>query len=71
MIKRAWKIGYVEVVGKIEKLNSQIWELRLGGGSFEEQSVPFLTLSLIDTIGAVDSKNFHSGKVDVDVKTEL
>ena len=73
MIKRAWKIGYVEVVGKIEKLNSQIWELRLGGGSFEEQSVEiivlwkvlFLTLSLIDTIGAVDSKNFHSGKVDV------
>ena len=65
MIKRAWKIGYVEVVGKIEKLNSQIWELRLGGGSFEEQSVLFLTLSLIDTIGAVDSKNFHSGKVDV------
>ena len=42
MIKRAWKIGYVEVVEKIEKLNSQICEfkarkLRLGGGSFAEQ----------------------------------
>ena len=24
VIKRAWKIGYVEVVEKIEKLNSQI-----------------------------------------------
>ena len=27
--------------------------------------VPFLTVLLVDTNSAVDSENFHSGKVDV------
>ena len=38
-----------------------------GVGKWVFWKLPFLTLSLADTTSAVDSKNFHTGKVDLSI----